>query len=522
MKPKLVFLIAGVIFALPFIHQNLNAQNIAVTDSTEYTPESSAMLDVQSNYKGLLVPRMDSSKRVNIASPATGLLVFDTGANGFFYYNGSDWVSLSTQIVSPESAGVNDAIFSVVNTDGDTVFAVYPKAVTINVGSGVGKANRGGFAVGGLTGGAKQSADTLFFSVTPDSVRVYIDTTPDSKGNRGGFAVGGLTSMDKNPMVDFLSVSYDSVRVYIDTVTNSKGNRGGFAVGGLTKNDKGNETKYFNVNNLKTNFFTVSKTDDQNYIDWKIKYEDFTKADAEFSLIHSSDDSVMIGVFGDNIETDWYPKFYVWYKTAGDFKDKVQVCGPMLQITPDNVAMGAEAGKLLRYNTNIDNVLIGNWSGNYCTGDGNVLVGTSAGSHSGLDDYNVALGYKAGRNCQGSSNVFLGPNAGYYETTSNKLFIANSADTDQATDRTSALIYGEFDNSILRFNADVGINTVPSSELDVNGDIELPNTQYIYFGDPTTTGTIRMYTEGGNLKAQKYNGSDWTTNGTKTITDWAK
>ena len=62
--------------------------------------------------------------------------------------------------------------------------------------------------------------------VTPDSVRVYIDTA-STKANRGGFAVGGLTSNEKNINVNYLTVSDDSVRVYVDTTASAKGNRGG-------------------------------------------------------------------------------------------------------------------------------------------------------------------------------------------------------------------------------------------------------------------------------------------------------
>jgi hypothetical protein len=58
-------------------------------------PDSSAMLDVQSTAKGMLVPRMTSSQRLAISSPATGLLVYQTDPPvGFYYYNGNLWVYL--------------------------------------------------------------------------------------------------------------------------------------------------------------------------------------------------------------------------------------------------------------------------------------------------------------------------------------------------------------------------------------------------------------------------------------------
>jgi len=57
------------------------------------TPHSSAKLDITSTTKGFLTPRMTSSQRTNIVTPATGLLVYQTdGTAGFYYYNGSVWV----------------------------------------------------------------------------------------------------------------------------------------------------------------------------------------------------------------------------------------------------------------------------------------------------------------------------------------------------------------------------------------------------------------------------------------------
>lgn len=69
-------------------------QNVGIGTTT---PNSSSILDISSSNKGLLIPRMDSAQRVNIVSPATGLLVYQTnGQNtGFYYYNGMMWVQLS-------------------------------------------------------------------------------------------------------------------------------------------------------------------------------------------------------------------------------------------------------------------------------------------------------------------------------------------------------------------------------------------------------------------------------------------
>ena len=73
------------------------AQNMGInTDGSQ--PDSSAMLDVKSTGKGLLIPRMTSANRLTISSPAVGLLVYQTDQTAGFYYNagpGSNWEYLN-------------------------------------------------------------------------------------------------------------------------------------------------------------------------------------------------------------------------------------------------------------------------------------------------------------------------------------------------------------------------------------------------------------------------------------------
>ena len=63
-------------------------------NTTGTAPNASAMLDVSSTTKGMLVPRMNSAQRTAISSPAIGLLVFDTDMNQFHFYNGSAWTAI--------------------------------------------------------------------------------------------------------------------------------------------------------------------------------------------------------------------------------------------------------------------------------------------------------------------------------------------------------------------------------------------------------------------------------------------
>jgi hypothetical protein len=58
------------------------------------TPDASAMLDVQSTTSGILIPRMSATERDNIASPATGLMVYVTNDNSFYYFDGTTWLRI--------------------------------------------------------------------------------------------------------------------------------------------------------------------------------------------------------------------------------------------------------------------------------------------------------------------------------------------------------------------------------------------------------------------------------------------
>lgn len=191
----IVFLFSGITI--------IKAQNTVITDDPGYTAHQSAMLDVKSLNKGLLVPRMNTIQMGLINPLTTGLLIFNTDINGFCYYNGTSWINLSSQKL-PEGLLPNQSLFSIINASGDTVFAVYPEGVHINVGNGTlkGSGNKGGFAVGGFSGG---KAYNEFLRVTTDSVRVYVNNNP-SKGNKGGFAVGGFSG-GKADAVDFFRIN---------------------------------------------------------------------------------------------------------------------------------------------------------------------------------------------------------------------------------------------------------------------------------------------------------------------------
>ncbi len=112
MKKQKIFLLIFCQLATLYVNSQSNIEQPTSINTTGSTPDPTAMLDVSASDKGMLVPRLNESQRMAIASPATGLLVFDTDAASFWFYNGSAWAEISTI-----SAVLQD-------TDGDTKIQV--------------------------------------------------------------------------------------------------------------------------------------------------------------------------------------------------------------------------------------------------------------------------------------------------------------------------------------------------------------------------------------------------------------
>src|SRR5215831_15318703 len=62
------------------------------------TPDASALFEIKSTSKGILIPRMTKTQRDVIAAPATGLLIYQTNSSpGFYYYDGTSWSAVSSK-----------------------------------------------------------------------------------------------------------------------------------------------------------------------------------------------------------------------------------------------------------------------------------------------------------------------------------------------------------------------------------------------------------------------------------------
>jgi hypothetical protein len=429
LKLKLAVIILAAC-TLSLLTQSLNAQNVAITDDEGHTADPSAMLDVKSSSKGMLVPRMSGAQRLAIASPADGLLVYDETDSSFFFYNGMAWVNLSSggpwdgsgsdvyladtesrlgvgthqpfgklEVKGDASIGINDPIFEVINANGDTVFAVYPEGVRIMVSEGDTKGAKGGFAVGGFGGAVKGT--TEYMRVTPDSIRIYLD--PDGgKGAKGGFAIGGFSGVDKGPTNEFLRVTTDSVRVYFDE-DKTKGAKGGFAVGGFSGTLKGDASEFLSIT-PDTAKFNIDETGRflVNHIGDGTSDNLINLTQENYFIGHQAGINTTPGDVGSSIGKY---NFFMGYQS-----------GVENTTGRSNIFMGYQSG----YNNydGYNNIFFGNKAGFTNSGGyRNIFFGENAGSDNTVGHQNIFIGtYSGTSNIDGHNNTFLGFSAGLMHT----------------------------------------------------------------------------------------------------------
>jgi hypothetical protein len=97
------------------------AQSVTIGER-EFTAHPSAILEMQSSNKGVLIPRMTLEQRntVSVDVLATGLLIYQTNHTpGFYYYDGTMWKFLSAP---SENGGATEPNYQMLSISNDTIF----------------------------------------------------------------------------------------------------------------------------------------------------------------------------------------------------------------------------------------------------------------------------------------------------------------------------------------------------------------------------------------------------------------
>jgi len=82
---------ADIILAPGFLNEAMRLKSSGEVGIGTSTPDASSLLDVDSTTQGLLPPRMTTTQRDAISSPAAGLIIYNTTTNLLNFFNGSVW-----------------------------------------------------------------------------------------------------------------------------------------------------------------------------------------------------------------------------------------------------------------------------------------------------------------------------------------------------------------------------------------------------------------------------------------------
>lgn len=182
------------------------------------SPDESAVLDIQSPNKGLLIPRMTIEQRNAIVHPADGLMIYQTGEeSGFFYFDGktSIWSPISqseAKVVAAANAdnwsktgdaGTNSSVNFLGTTDNQPlVFKVNneasgfisPTGSSMFFGYRSGFAGSGGSANVGYGGLSLESLSTGYSNTAFGYASLRKVTTGNLNLGIGGFTLNNLTT----------------------------------------------------------------------------------------------------------------------------------------------------------------------------------------------------------------------------------------------------------------------------------------------------------------------------------------
>lgn len=341
-----------------FLLNHISAQSVGI-NSDGSSPHSSAMLDVKSTDKGLLIPRTDTTTVNAAGTPADGLMIYAPGEKQFYFYTGSRWNAVNGELI---------------DKDGDTKVEVE-------------KFN---------------DEDRIRMSIEGEEAMVV-------KRSAGGQVVFDVGYNKRNVFLGNFAGSQNGLD---STFVNSGHANTGVGYWALRDNTNGLSNTAVGAYALSDNTTGNSNT-----------------SIGDLSMISNTTGYVNTAVGGGSLRSN----------TSGYNNSAVGLNAMNSNKTGNNsVAFGFRSG--VWDTTSVRNVYIG----------ANAGAGgpTTSSKHDKFN--NVMVGYGAGENAKGDSNVFLGYQSGKEETGNNRLYIEN---TDG--DSTQALIYGEFDNDIIRLNGKV-------------------------------------------------------------------
>jgi hypothetical protein len=190
------------LFSLIILISGLSTTAQVGISATNTPPNASAMLDVSSTNKGVLIPRMNTAQKNAIPNKAEGLMVYDSDAKQFSYWTGTLWVNFGNSVSA--GPGWSQTGADITNTNSGIVkinSATYPATNAIFGSNGNGISLQKDFPTIGFNQYRDASNQQRYIGngyamglfVAPSSGTMIWNSNPS------GFA-GGLTSSETSLM----------------------------------------------------------------------------------------------------------------------------------------------------------------------------------------------------------------------------------------------------------------------------------------------------------------------------------
>ena len=433
-----------------------NAQSVSINNSGAPANPSS-MLDVSSNIKGMLIPRMTKTERNNITSPALGLMVFQTlpDSVGFYFYDGSRWNWMpaaaradSVYWQTHGNTGLTDSTSFLGNIDNVPLnFRVNNQRVgklditRFNYSFGHGAGNDLGL-------GHVSFGDSAGASINNSGAGVYVGYRSGVRntGFNNNFVgswsgenttTGGGNAFFGTGSGQFNSTGFSNAFLGHFAARFNKTGSSNTAIGTQALQNDTSGTLNVAVG-YESMIFTTSAYENTAIGSYSLqnhKINPWNVAVGEYTLNQDTSgiSNVAIGTsalrnnLNGNNNTALGTNALFSHK-RNDFNTAVGYESMLTDTSGTlNVAMGWRS---LRYNTNgSENTAIGVGAmENDTTGFGNAALGRYALGFSSKGSYNTAVGYAALISADSSNNsVGVGVNAGYYNTRDNIVAIGNGA-----------------------------------------------------------------------------------------------
>ena len=449
------------LFLFLLITINVNSQVGVGTTTPQSTLDIEASDSANpSNTDGILIPRVSNFPSTNPTAAQDGMLIFYTGSSGsgkgIYYWDNA--LTIWTKLTGIEK--INDLIDGKSDidgtNDGSSIFLGIDTGQnddgSDNQNVGIGfeslQTNTTGYANVAIGYQSMEDNTTGF-----DNVAVGRGSLNSNTTGYNNIAIGQNAAFSNT--TGFRNVAIGKLSLNVNTTGEDN-----LAIGtaALSSNTLGDRNVAIGTENMRFNTTGSRNTAIGRYSLFNNTTGNENQAIGNQSLNANTTGyrNIAIGYQSLQTNTTGYNNISIGFRTMDN-----NTTGRT------NTAVGYQA--LYDNTTGIENIALGaNSLNNNEDGDRNVAIGFNAlaFNESGLN--NIGIGYQAGRNTIGSNGVYLGYQAGYNETTGQKLYIENSD-----ADANNALIYGEFDNDILRTNSEFQIGN-PSS------------TGYAF---PTTDGT---------------------------------